>query len=113
MYVCKCRLGGHETKQRDPEGSGEISWRENKGIYVVESRRGYLGREKESVRGSRVTGRRAGEKDMSEQTIMACIDENTIMDSISLSTNLENNEREAEEIREFSRKYRTTQRNWS
>lgn len=60
--------------------------------------------------GARVTGRRAGEKDMSEQTIMACMDENTIMDSISLSTNLENNKREAEKIREFSRKYWTTQR---
>lgn len=60
VHVCKCRLVGHETKQRDPEGSGEISWREDKGIYVVESRRGYLGRERSQWEGQ---GSQEGEQE--------------------------------------------------
>lgn len=43
----------------EPEGSGEISWRENKGIYVVGSRRGYLGRERSQWEGK---GHRKGSR---------------------------------------------------
>lgn len=71
--------------------------REHKEIYVVESRR-EDSREKRNHwegQGSQ-EGQAAGERDKLEQSITACMPEKAMMESISLSRNLENGERKAE-----------------
>lgn len=59
--MCVYANASHETNKQkklgNPERSGEISWRENKEIYVAEQKRENLGREKKSVGGAAITGR--------------------------------------------------------